>query len=212
MEWPLPMATFSLPSASLALVLGIVSLTPAHGQDVGCVNVTSLEGATPAVSYENNVLTIRIQGKFRQQGDLSAFTGSLSNGATVLYRELPAGTGYTVSPISSGIKVCIQPSALAGQSSAPLPQSAPQPVQHPLVVQQPLPSATPPSTSPGGSGQSNSSGGATTGATGSTKTPTTCLQDRVTCDIGTENVSDHLNFARGIRHEWSVPMGYSILL
>jgi len=178
------MATFSLPSVSFAVVLSIASLTPAHGQDAGCVSITSLDGATPAVSYENNVLTIRIQGKFRQQGDLSTFTGSLSNGATVFYRELPAGTGYTVSLSENGIKVCIHPSAQAGQNSTPLPQSAPQQVQHPPVVQQFPPVHTPPSASPGGSGQPSSSGGTTTGATGSTNKPTTCLQDPVTCDIG----------------------------
>jgi hypothetical protein len=168
------MGTFVLRSAKVvfALLLGTTSFI--YAQDQSCLTITSLDGATPAVSYDTNQLKVQVQGKFRQEGATGEYTLSAGNGTVVFSRDLAAGSAYSVTPAANSVKVCVQQAA-PPVTVTPTPSG---PGVTPLT-------ATPPS------GSSSSTASAAPSST-SSATPSndsaakgkSCIDDKVNCDVG----------------------------
>jgi hypothetical protein len=166
MEWSLRMGTFVLRSAKvvLALLLGTASLV--YAQDQSCLTITSLDGATPAVSYEANQLKVQVQGRFKQEGATGEYTLSASNGAVVFSRDLAAGNSYSITPSANSVKVCVQQAAQPATVTS-TPSGA---AVTPLV-------ATP-------SSSSSSAASAAPSSNDSAAKPKSCIDDKVNCDLG----------------------------
>src|SRR5437899_7124065 len=111
MEWSSHMGTFVSRSSKVvfAFLLGTTAL--AYAQDQSCLTITSLDGTTPAVSYEANQLKVQVQGKFKQEGATGDYTLSANNGAVVFSRDLAAGNSYSITPAANSVKVCVQQAA-----------------------------------------------------------------------------------------------------
>ena len=155
------MATSLLRSFSLAVVFNWALAASAFAQSPLCVTITSVGGTSPSVSYDANQLKIRVQGQFRQEGDLSAYTAASNDGATLLSRELPADSRYSVTPLTGAVKVCIQPKAPTAVAASPQGETA-----------------------PGGSSFADQPGSESGGSSGSDATAKpNCLQDKNNCDI-----------------------------
>lgn len=155
--------------ASGTVVLGCVLAPYLRAQGPSCATITAVAGPAPSVSYEANALKIRVQGQFRQEGDLSAYTATPGETATIFSRELPVDSSYSVTPLTNAVKVCIQPvpqtatAAPAGNQGPTAPQPATAATPH---------AATPPASSSAGSG----------GPKAPAK-PVNCVDNPV-CDIG----------------------------
>src|SRR5262249_47117373 len=144
----------------------------AYGQDQSCLTITSLDGATPAVSYESNQLKVQVQGRFKQEGATGEYTVSASNGAVMFSRDLASGSAYNVTPAPNSVKVCVQ--------QAPHPVTVPP--SGPAVAPLPATPANPSSSSATASGAA----AATSSATSSDSAAKTksCIDDKANCDLG----------------------------
>jgi hypothetical protein len=166
------MDTFVLRSARLAFafILGTASLV--HAQDQSCLTITSLDGATPAVSYDSNQLKVQVQGKFRQEGAIGDYTVSASSGTVVFTRDLAAGSTYSVAPAPNSVKVCVQ------QAAPPVTVTPSSPAVTPLT-------ATPPNVSSSSAASAApSSTSSDTASSNSGAKPVSCIDDKVNCDLG----------------------------
>jgi hypothetical protein len=93
-------------------------------QNPSCVTITSTAGPSPSVSFDGASLKIRAQGQIRQEGDLGAYIVASNDGATVFSRELPADSGYTVTPSANAVRVCVQAKSQAAVTASPRSDAA----------------------------------------------------------------------------------------
>jgi len=165
------MVTSLLRWTSLILALSCALAPWLRAQSPACATISAVAGPSPSVTYEANALRIRVQGQFRQDGDLAAYTVTPADGATVFSREISADSEYSVTPLTNAVKVCILPvpatatGAPAGNKGVPAPQTS-------TTAAAVLPTAAPSASSSVGS----------QGASATAKP--NCINDPVSCDIG----------------------------
>ena len=166
------MGTYVLRSAKLAfaVLLGTASLV--YAQDQSCLTITSLDGATPAVSYDTNQLKVQVQGKFRQEGAIGEYTVSASSGTVVFTRDIAAGSSYNVTPSPNSVKVCVQ------QAAPPVTVTPSGPAVTPLTATPPNASSSSTASAAPGSTSTDTAGSA------SGAKPVSCIDDKVNCDLG----------------------------
>src|SRR6516164_1956157 len=87
-ERRLHMATSLFRWASGVILLSCALSPCLRAQGPSCATVVAVAGPPPSVSFEATTLKIRVQGQFRQDGDLSAYTVTPGEGATTFSREL----------------------------------------------------------------------------------------------------------------------------